>query len=240
MFSFGSTAVHSTALLDEVVRVLKPGAQFVLRESVSKANVAGALHRTAKDLFTAFTLAGLVNASLKLVDASSNLVEVAAGKPKWEVGASVSLKRPAGAATKVWTVNADGDDAEPTTAKPVLPSVWTTVASDDLIDENSLLNDEDLASLAKRPVNNDDCGTGGASFLSLSCVFHLFTLFQLRAVARLARIAPVVAQRRRALPRSPLRPPQRSSLHAAMYVLLYVASLVPVCVHCRATRVFAL
>lgn len=157
LFSLASASQHSPALLDEIVRVLKPGSRFTMREVVSKEKVSGSSQRIAKDLFTAFTLAGLVDSSLKLADANANLVEVTASKPKWEVGTSVSLKRPA--APSVWTVNAaDGNDIEP--AKPATLPVWASLASDDLVDENSLLNEEDLASLSKRPAKNDDCGTG--------------------------------------------------------------------------------
>ena len=120
--------------------MLKPKGSFVIRETVIKEDgkgcsfswlCAGRLHgspgslRLPKDIFVALTLAGFVNAVLKMAgmftesasrraaneeqdttrphiprnltlsDEATHTVEIASSKAAWELGASTPLKRPA-------------------------------------------------------------------------------------------------------------------------------------------------
>ncbi|KFO89178.1 Anamorsin [Buceros rhinoceros silvestris] len=155
----GSTAQHSTEVLAEIARILKPGGRVLLKEPVLTESGNNSRIKTAAKLPTALTLSGLVEVkelrkeALTPEEAQSVrehlgyqgndllLVQIEGKKPNFEVGSSSQLKlsfaKKAGASGKA--------SVDPATAK-----LWTLSASDmndeemDLLDSDELLDSEDL------------------------------------------------------------------------------------------------
>uniref|UniRef100_A0A8I3MJU9 Cytokine induced apoptosis inhibitor 1 n=2 Tax=Canis lupus TaxID=9612 RepID=A0A8I3MJU9_CANLF len=106
----GSTTLHSTEILAEMARILRPGGCLFLREPVETAVVNNSKVRTTSKLCSALTLSGLVEVkelqqeslSPKEIQSvqehlgyqSDNLlsVHITGKKPNFEVGSSSQLK----------------------------------------------------------------------------------------------------------------------------------------------------
>lgn len=160
-----SVLFHSLEILAEIARMLKPGGTACIREAVSETQISATL-RTADKLKSVLRLSGFVEISetetFSLSDEEksalksrlgdvSEIVEIQAKKPNYEVGASTQLKLPglqkpqvSADVAAVWTLasNDMGDDG------------IELMDSDDLLDANDLKK-PDPASLRAT------CGTGG-------------------------------------------------------------------------------
>jgi len=173
--------VHTTNILCEILRILKPGGTFVLREPVVKesGSVEQFPFRTEKQLFLALTMAGFVNIQTKshlnddlivnkIISSHTNqnllrnnlsLVEITTNKPNFEIGTSSAIKLSKGKNLK--------EEKKPTV-------VWKLQNDDieeeeEMEDEDSLLDESDLALPQK--IKKDDCeiGKGGQKKACKNC-----------------------------------------------------------------------
>ncbi|KAM3918234.1 anamorsin [Leptodactylus fuscus] len=168
----GSTAVHSSDVLTEVARILKPGGSVMLQELVDPQAGSVARLRSPAQLSSNLTLSGLTEViqiseepvSLQQIQgikerlgSSSNdimSVTIAAKKPNYEVGSSRQLslsRRPV----------AGKPSADPTAVK-----LWTLSANDmndedvDLLDSDELLDQDDLKKPLPSSLRASGCGEG--------------------------------------------------------------------------------
>jgi len=120
---------HTAALMEQIVRVLKPGGRLCLRETVTTVETTNGYVRPAKEIFNLLTLTGFVNSTLKPINQEQYYVEVTAFKPKYEIGASaaISFKR-----------------KTPTPAVTPKQPVWKLDDNDETIDEDTLIEEADL------------------------------------------------------------------------------------------------
>jgi len=165
-----SSQTHSTNSLKEVLRVLKAGGVFVLREPIVKEGAGShASFKNEKQLFLGLTMAGFVDVKVKDSSEKNNelkdllnstpvddqtkqtlqVIEVSCLKPDFEVGASSAIKL---------SLKNKGKPA----AAPLQPKVWKITASDEqeeeLEDEDDLLDDTDKI---VQTVKRDDCEVQG-------------------------------------------------------------------------------
>ncbi|XP_063294251.1 anamorsin [Pelobates fuscus] len=166
----GSVCVHSSDVLAEVARILKPGGTVVIQEPVISETGKGESLRTPTLLFSALKLSGLTNVTQVLKEPlTSQQVEalgtqlgvspkdifvarVSGKKPNFEVGSSQPLSftkrqvpaRPSAdpAAVKLWTLSANdmGDDDL------------------DLLDSDELLDQDDLMKPSPSSLLSGGCG----------------------------------------------------------------------------------
>lgn len=171
----GSTTVHSTEILAEIARILRPGGQVLLKEPVETTSVHESRVKTAAKLCSALTLSGLVEVKelqkesltpeevqsvqehLGYQSDSLVSVQVTGKKPNFEVGSSTQLKLSFPKKTAV----SEKPAVDPTAAK-----LWTLSASDmnddgmDLIDSDELLDPEDLKKPDPASLRAVSCGEG--------------------------------------------------------------------------------
>ncbi|XP_029464798.1 anamorsin [Rhinatrema bivittatum] len=172
----GSAAVHSTAMLADIARILKPGGRVLLKEPVTSASVTGgSTVRTAARLSSALTLAGLthvtevqkqpltlqemqaVQRQLGYQDNDLVLLEITGKKPNFEVGSSAQLRLSfAKKLTPAVKPHVDSAAAQ----------LWMLSATDmddedvDLVDSDELLDSEDLKKPNPSSLRADVCGEG--------------------------------------------------------------------------------
>ncbi|XP_030059434.1 anamorsin [Microcaecilia unicolor] len=172
----GSVAVHSSDVLADVARILKPGGSILLKEPVtSAAATRGSALRTADRLCSALTLAGLTDVTevqkhamtpqemqavqRQLGYQGNNLIiiQISGKKPNFEVGSSAQLK--VSFAKKLTPA------AKPS-VDPSAAQLWTLSATDmndddvDLLDSDELLDSEDLKKPDPTSLRAPGCGTG--------------------------------------------------------------------------------
>ncbi|XP_073515973.1 anamorsin [Phyllobates terribilis] len=159
----GCSAIHSSDLLAEVARILKPGGIVLLREPQEAAL------RSPAQLSSSLTLSGLTEVTQippeqgmdqtgGLLGPSSSDVDcvtLTAKKPNYEVGSSrqLSLSRRPGpgkpsadqAAVKLWTLSASDMNDEDV----------------DLLDSDDLLDQDDLKKPPPSSLRLGGCGEGG-------------------------------------------------------------------------------
>ncbi|XP_074067348.1 anamorsin [Macrotis lagotis] len=183
----GSTTLHSTEILAEIARILRPGGQVLLKEPVETTSVLESKVKTAAKLCSSLTLSGLVEVkelqkkSLTPEEArsvqellgyqSDSLVsvQVTGKKPNFEVGSSTQLKLSFPKKSSI---------SEKPTVDPHAAKLWTLSANDmddddmDLIDSDELLDPEDL----KKPDPSSlraSCGEGAKRRACKNCTCGL-------------------------------------------------------------------
>ncbi|KAK3085387.1 hypothetical protein FSP39_002595 [Pinctada imbricata] len=151
-----STCLHSTEVLGEICRVLKPNGTVILSEPVNLSETGNTL-KTSQKLLSVVKVSGFVDTKEPITVAVSSedkesiksgltlsrdfeVVLVTAKKPSYEVGSTAQLK-----------LSFAKKKTEP--PKPDVAKVWTLSANDmldddvELIDDDKLLDENDL----KRP-----------------------------------------------------------------------------------------
>ncbi|KAG8562232.1 hypothetical protein GDO81_015624 [Engystomops pustulosus] len=168
----GSSAVHSSDVLAEAARILKPGGTVLIQEPVDPQEAGVSPLRTPKQLSSALTLSGLTEVTQILEESLStqqidkikerlaspisdvSSVTIAARKPNYEVGSSRQLslsRRPV-------TVKPSAD--------PAAVKLWTLSANDmndedvDLLDSDDLLDQDDLKKPLPSSLRASGCGEG--------------------------------------------------------------------------------
>lgn len=148
----GSVEIHSSEVLAEVARIIKPGGRLVLREPISDMGSSTSNPRSnCQRATTALLFAGFTSI-IQTKSASTNTVfEITAKKPDFEIGSSVPLKLPATSkapSKKVWLLDAVDTDVE-------------------LMDSDLLLDESDLKK--PDPSSLKVCGTTGKKKACKNC-----------------------------------------------------------------------
>ncbi|KAM4614166.1 LOW QUALITY PROTEIN: anamorsin [Discoglossus pictus] len=166
----GGLAVHSSDVLAEVARMLKPGGALVVQEPVAPNAVMGSQLRTPARLSSALTLSGLTDVTqvyilppdqvqrvgehLGYSGTDAITVRVRGKKPNYEVGSSRQLSLPKRQVSGKPSVD------------PAAAKLWTLSANDmndedvDLLDSDELLDQEDLKKPLPSSLRASGCGEG--------------------------------------------------------------------------------
>ncbi|XP_053558790.1 anamorsin [Bombina bombina] len=168
----GSVGVHSSEVLAEVARILKPGGTLVTQEPVAPGADKKAQIRTPARLSSALTLSGLtevtqlsqealtpeqlqeVEKSLAYKGSDVTLIQMNGKKPNFEVGSSRQL-----------SLSKRQVSVKPA-VDPAAVKLWTLSANDmnddnvDLLDSDELLDQEDLEKPDPSSLRASGCGEG--------------------------------------------------------------------------------
>nr|A4IHR0.2 RecName: Full=Anamorsin; AltName: Full=Cytokine-induced apoptosis inhibitor 1; AltName: Full=Fe-S cluster assembly protein DRE2 homolog [Xenopus tropicalis]CAJ81311.1 cytokine induced apoptosis inhibitor 1 [Xenopus tropicalis] len=168
----GTQSVHSSEILAEVARILKPGGAVIIQELVAAGVDKGSPLRTPERLSSLLKLSGLTEATQLLQEPLSpeqkqtvvellgykgndvSTIRMKAKKPNYELGSSRQLSLPKSKITEKSSV----DQA---TVK-----LWTLSANDmndenvDLLDSDELLDQEDLKKPVPSSLRASGCGEG--------------------------------------------------------------------------------
>lgn len=168
----GSTTIHSSDILVEAARILKPGGTMIIQEPVDLQADHGARLRSPAQLSSAITLSGMTSVTQILNVALTSeqtqhvketlghsgtdltSVRIRATKPNYEVGSSrplALLRRPVTgkpavdpAAVKLWTLSANDMNDEEV----------------DLLDSDDLLDPDDMKKPLPSTLRAQGCGEG--------------------------------------------------------------------------------
>lgn len=161
-----STTLHTTEILGEICRILKPNGSLYIREPTSESSDK---LKTKDKLCTALKVSGFINLTEPIVvnltdeekkeihslldSVDYDMVELSCQKPSYEIGASSQLKLSFAKKPEKHKV---ADD---------VAKVWTLSASDMLDDDVELVNDDELLDEEdlKKPDPSTlkaECGTG--------------------------------------------------------------------------------
>lgn len=168
-----AAAVHSSDVLTEIARIMRPGGKLHIAEPVTSTAGNDSAIRTASKLISSLKLSGLASITevrqecLTLEEATSvkkqlhyqgdGLVRVhlSASKPNYEVGSSTQLK-----------LSFAKKRPEKPAMDPNAAKMWTLSAIDmndddvDIIDSDALLDDDDLKKPDPSSLRATGCGTG--------------------------------------------------------------------------------
>jgi len=167
IISTASSALgNSDDFLAQAVLLLKPKGKLILREPLALQENSSLPLRSSRQLQKSLTLAGFLNFNANQLsqDFAENqfaTFEVTCSKPDWELGSKQTLNNISNSSKlSVWTLSTeDAMDIDiPKIVSSKNSSVWTIDEDDDIVDESTLLKDEDLnkTAFAKR----DDCELG--------------------------------------------------------------------------------
>jgi len=138
---------HDEVIFVQLAQRLKPSAKLFIQ---TKENVDT---QTEKNLIVALTKAGYIDIKTN----SLNSGQISAAKPDWDIGVSQPLKL----STKNQTEKVN---------KPSNTAVWTlTTDEDELEDEDTLLQEEDLIIPTKKPKDDCEVGKGGSKKACKNC-----------------------------------------------------------------------